>query len=202
MFYSQQNEDRILFEKYFNYKNGFFIELGAMNGVMYSNTKFFEDSLGWTGILIEPTNQFESLKVNRPKCYNFNCAISNFDGEIDFLGNQALGGILHSMHDTHRIGWGLDKQTPYKVKSVPFYEITKNIKVERIDFFSIDVEGGELEVLTTFDWSIPVYLVLIEMADHDKEKDEACRLFLLEKGFKKEMIIGADEVWININNKL
>ena len=36
-----------------------------MNGVMYSNTKFFEDSLGWIGILIEPTNQFNSLKVNR-----------------------------------------------------------------------------------------------------------------------------------------
>jgi len=134
MFYSQQGEDRILNEKYFNYRDGFFIELGAMNGVTYSNTKFFEDSLGWTGILIEPTIQFDSLKLNRSKCYNFNYAISSINGEVDFVGNHALGGIVSSMHDTHKVGWGLDKQQEYKVKSIPFYEITKNIDIKRVDF--------------------------------------------------------------------
>ena len=39
------------------------------------------------------------------------------------------------------------------------------------------------------------------MADYDKVKDENCRLLLLEKGFKKDMIVGSDEVWINTNNK-
>jgi hypothetical protein len=45
MFYSQQNEDRLLFEKYFKYQNGFFIELGAMDGITYSNTLFYEKVL-------------------------------------------------------------------------------------------------------------------------------------------------------------
>ena len=44
MFYSQSGEDQILYDKYLNYRDGFFIELGAMDGVCYSNTLFFENS--------------------------------------------------------------------------------------------------------------------------------------------------------------
>jgi hypothetical protein len=37
---------------------GTFVELGALDGVLFSNTKFYEDTLGWTGVLIEaqPSN--------------------------------------------------------------------------------------------------------------------------------------------------
>jgi hypothetical protein len=71
-FYSQQQEDKILYEKYLNFRNGIFIELGAMDGIIYSNSLFFEKELEWTGILIEPTEQFEQLMINRPNCHNFN----------------------------------------------------------------------------------------------------------------------------------
>ena len=55
MSFSQCQEDIFLNENYFhNKKNGTFIELGALDGVVYSNTKFFEDQHGWSGILIEP----------------------------------------------------------------------------------------------------------------------------------------------------
>jgi hypothetical protein len=36
----------------FDKDNGFFIELGANDGLMQSNTAFFEFTRGWTGILI------------------------------------------------------------------------------------------------------------------------------------------------------
>ena len=85
-FYSQQNEDVILWKKYLNYRNGFFIELGAMDGVVYSNTKFFEDDMGWTGILLEPEPvQFKRLKVNRPNCITLDYAVSETDGEVLFM---------------------------------------------------------------------------------------------------------------------
>ena len=44
----------IKLEKYLNYNNGYFIELGANNGVEQSNTFYFEKEKNWTGILIEP----------------------------------------------------------------------------------------------------------------------------------------------------
>lgn len=201
MYYSQQGEDEFLFKNFLNYKNGFFIELGAMDGIMYSNTLFFEETLNWSGILIEPTSQYNSLVVNRPNCYNFNVAISEIEGELEFLGDGALGGIKSTMPDGHLFGWGIDKQKPYIVKTNTFLnllsEIRKTKEIDRVDFFSIDVEGGELEVLLTYDWSIPTYLILIEMAKFDLEKDEACRKILINKNFVLESKIGCNEIWIN-----
>ena len=64
MYYSQSGEDKIMYEKFLNkIQNGVFLEMGACDGVLYSNTLFLEKTCGWTGILIEPhPNQFEKLK--------------------------------------------------------------------------------------------------------------------------------------------
>jgi hypothetical protein len=44
-YYSQCGEDEYIYNNYFkNKKNGKYIELGALDGVLYSNTKFFEDN--------------------------------------------------------------------------------------------------------------------------------------------------------------
>ena len=200
MYYSQQQEDVFLHEKYLNYPYGFFIELGGMNGVTFSNTLFFEESLSWTGVLIEPTDQFFEMEKNRPNCHNFNFAVSENEGEIEFLGNGAVGGIKNSLPEQHIKGWGLDNEESRKVISKPLSKILETIKIDMVDLFSIDVEGGELEVLKSFDWSIPVYLVLIEIAKFDLSKDEECRDFLTTKGFKFESTIGCNEIWINEKN--
>lgn len=199
MFHSQQQEDKILYEKYLNYNNGFFIELGAMDGVTYSNTLFFESSLGWSGILIEPTNQYQLLIKNRPNCFNFNYAVSETEGAVEFLGNGALGGVKSNMAEQHMKGWGLDNEPSYLVESKPIKKIINEITIEKVDLFSIDVEGGELEVLRTFDWDIPVYIVLIEMAKHDLKKDDECRNLLKSKNFTFDGEIGCNEIWINKN---
>ena len=74
MYYSHCEEDMYLNTHFFkNKKNGVYIELGALDGVTLSNTKFFEDTLNWSGILIEPhPYTFRDLVVNRPNNYLFN----------------------------------------------------------------------------------------------------------------------------------
>lgn len=199
-FYSQQSEDVILWKKYLNYKNGFFIELGAMDGVKYSNTKFFEDSLGWTGILIEPEkNQFQRLKQNRPNCILSDYAVSEIDGEVVFNtrnGGDSGGGIV----DTH-IDETIREEDNVKLLSKPFNKLLWEIgKPERVDLFIIDVEGGELGILKTFDWSIPVYIICIETHPANKHYEE-CKKILTDNGFEFDMPIGCNEIWINKNNK-
>jgi FkbM family methyltransferase len=199
-FYSQQGEDRFLYENFLNYRDGIFIELGAMNGITFSNSLFFEQELNWKGILIEPTYQYNQLIQNRPNCFNFNYAVSEIDGEVEFIGNEALGGIRNTMHDNHFYGWKLNEQTSYLVKSKPIKKIIDEIneKINKVDFFSIDVEGGELEVLNTYDWEIPTYVILIEMS-HDIDRNEKCRELLKSKNFTFNNILGCNEVWINKN---
>ena len=68
--------------------------------------------------------------------------------------------------------------------------------VERIDFWSIDVEGGELMVLETMDWEIPVHTIFIELRGEKPEKDMACRWLLRAKGFVL-VLDGGDQLWEN-----
>jgi FkbM family methyltransferase len=180
-----------------------------MDGVTYSNTLHFERELGWGGILIEPHfGLFKKLQVNRPMTYNFNCAISTMQGEIDFIaGSTGVGGMVHTMNPAHIKGWKLNPDKSVKVPTRKLSDLTEFAKVSRVDLFSVDVEGGELEVLETYDWSIPTYIVAIEMAiyrkhtkwtDQAKEKCEKCRDMLRKNGFTYGMNIGkANEIWIN-----
>lgn len=230
MFHSQQEEDKTLYSKYLNYRDGFFIELGAMDGIEYSNTLFFERILGWNGVLIEASkNQFDRLISNRPNCHNFNYAVSTKEGFVEFLGEGALGGMTHTMNDGHRYGWGLEKNfgfRPYMIKSSPISKILSPLNIKRVDLFSIDVEGGEIEVLKTFDWNIPVYIILIEGCyNTDEEGKEKiindsiskgygeekgkilveklneCKEILLHNGFEFDSEVGCNEIWINKKNK-
>lgn len=70
LFYSQQAEDFFIYRNFINQycEDGIFLELGACNGIKYSNTLFFEKNLGFKGILIEPVEKmFKDLKKNRKK---------------------------------------------------------------------------------------------------------------------------------------
>lgn len=199
MFYSQQQEDVILWKKCLNYRNGFFIELGAMDGVMYSNTKYFEDALSWTGILIEPEpNQFKRLLVNRPKCKNYNYAVSEVTGDVVFYsrnGGDAGGGIK----ETHAEPGTYGPEHEMIVKSKPIRDIIMEAgRPEKVDLFAIDVEGGEYGVLKTFDWSIPVRVIVIEFLQTNAKTAE-CKEILKNNGFDFDMTIGCNEVWINHN---
>ena len=51
--------------QFINYQNGFYIEMGAHDGIINSNTYYYEKNLNWKGILIEPSNFFDNLKNNR-----------------------------------------------------------------------------------------------------------------------------------------
>ena len=87
--------DHKIFKKFKNILNSTFIEVGAHNGIIQSNTILLENINDWTGILIEPSEILENeLKYNRPNSIIEICAISNFNGVIsgDFNG-QLMSSI-------------------------------------------------------------------------------------------------------------
>ena len=66
-------------KKYLNFKNGYFIEVGAHDGVFQSNTLNLEKELGWTGLLIEPSlNAFLDCVKNRPNSKCLNIALTSY----------------------------------------------------------------------------------------------------------------------------
>lgn len=157
MFYGQFELDRILYENFFKEKrDGFFVECGAFDGLTECTCKFFEDSLGWTGLNIEPTPYaFGRLSQNRPNCINENCALSSFTGKSKFtnaihpdLGvHFGNGSLSHSeMHKNELINTGCKFET-FEVDCVRFIDLLNKHSIKNIDLFVLDVEGHELDAL-------------------------------------------------------
>ena len=200
IFYSQQGEDVYIYKNFINKvsPDGIFVELGAMDGICYSNTKFFEDELKMSGTLIEPTNQYFSLVKNRTNCKCYNVAINSTKEKVKFLGEGACAGLVDTMHPNFKNLWHKNS-SEYYVDGLPISDILNKSNIKYIDCISIDVEGGEEVVLKTMDFNIPIYVICIELDGHNIEKDERCRKILIEKGFTFKIRININEFWINEN---
>lgn len=132
--------------------NGFYIELGANNGLLQSNTAFFERNRGWKGILIEPCEQNYNLcKINRPNsiCYNCACVSSEYKQNTisgDFIirdTDNIYDSLLFSVNSIRR-----KQNNNSNVKALTLEKILDNENINwEIDLLSLDVEGYELEVL-------------------------------------------------------
>lgn len=198
MYYSQAREDIFLNTEIFkNKRNGVYIELGALDGVLYSNTKFFEDTLQWTGILIEPhPYKFEQLKKNRPNNFLFNNLVScNADPLVFryFLDHHAaVSGVETTLPPKHydnyfnhpdcvRIGL---PQGRIVIAPTKLSDIVKQTNLTHIDLLSLDVEGHEYEVLQSWDFSVPIDVILMEVLGDQPEKDDLCRQILLKNNYR------------------
>ena len=164
MFYSQENQDSYLETTVFKgFKHGFFVDVGAYDGIHINNTLYFEQTNEWTGINIEPIPKiFDYLMTNRPNCINVNCAICNEDGETEFLLNKGytemLSGIKNTFDQRHirRLEDENNQMgSTTEVVNVTTKKLTSILKehnVSHIHYLSIDVEGAEFEVIQSIDF--------------------------------------------------
>lgn len=210
MYYSQCEEDSFLNNTFFkNKRNGVYIELGALDGVLFSNTKFYEDTLNWTGILIEPhPDKFIALKNNRPNNILCNDLVSCHQEPLQFRYfvnfHAAVSGVENTL-SKHHIDTYYESNNPHN-KAAPqcrkmitprtLTEIIKSTNIRHVDFLSLDVEGHEYEVLQSWDFSIPIDLILIEMLGVQPEKDELCRKILIDKGYTFIQSFRHNEIYV------
>ena len=163
-FNSINNLDKKLL-KYLNFKNGFYIECGANDGINQSNTWYFEKVLNWRGILIEPNKtSFKNLKNNRSFKNIFkNVALVSEDfknkNEEIYLSENNLESKLTNIANP----------LSQKVATETLNNILKEFNVNKINFFSLDVEGYEEEVLKGLNLNIfDIDYILIETNNFDK----------------------------------
>ena len=152
-------------EKYLNYNNGFFIEVGANDGFAQSNTYYFEKLRGWQGILVEAIPElFEKCCKLRKKSRVFNCALVSSDFtdthvKMKYAKLMSLveGAMSDAEKETGHIENGLrcqkiDKSYTIDIPARTLISILDECKVKEIDLFSLDVEGYELNVLKGLDF--------------------------------------------------
>ena len=105
-YFSQFKQDKFLNEVLFNHKrHGFFIDIGAHDGVTISNSLYFEKSKNWKGICIEPNpTVFSKLQSNR-ESMNLNVCVGNGNQTVKFTQiegySEMLSGISNQYNDKH-----------------------------------------------------------------------------------------------------
>ena len=183
MSYSQLGQD---LEVLRCYKKGFFIEIGASNGIELSNTYLLEKEYNWTGICCEPIpSKFEQLVKNRPnsKCYPE--AVYHTSGlsvTFDIAAWSLLSGISEHI-DAH-------KQTVDKNKvSVQIQTISLMDVLERanapsfIEYMSLDTEGTEYEILKPFDFNKYTFGLIDVEHNYIEPRRTEIKNLLLSKGY-------------------
>ena len=189
---SQNQEDENIVNLFFKGAcGGTYIELGALDGIRFSNSHFFWKALKWHGILIEPNpKSYEQLKLNRPEDELFNYAICSQDKQVHFAEGHdgAISGVYEFMPLSFKELWhrGTKVENLQKIFCRPLHSVIAESSLEDkfIDFLSLDVEGGEYEVIKTINFDLNQFgLILYEADSHNPIKNEAMKVFLEKKGY-------------------
>lgn len=161
-----------------NFKNGTFIEVGACDGVKQSNTKRLEEYHGWTGVLIEPSEVvFKQLQANRPNSHCFNCALGSFQEDGTEVWGDFDGSLMSSID-----GWRIGRPADKRIMMRSLQSILDEVHVSHINFFSLDTEGYETNVLKGIDFDRTTFdYILVEI--YHAEFDEIVN-FLSDKGYE------------------
>jgi FkbM family methyltransferase len=192
-FYGQMHEDAVLYNMFFKHHfNGIYLEMGALDGQTYSNTLFFQQTLNWSGVLIEPGPKFSELVVNRGGARNnnvlHNLAVCDTPGEMTFRfvkGVEAEGGIQAPERT-----WNKEvEEVPVKCDRLG--QILRASGVKWIDLFSLDVEGFELQVLESMDWDIPFNVLIMEQNKCSRQVEK----LLLSKGYEYVREQRGNAIW-------
>lgn len=149
-------------ERHLPFDGGFFVELGAHDGITQSNSYYFERHRHWKGILVEPTheNYVRAVENRSPDtciveaaCVSFEydeptiaLAVANLHSSSLGIPTDVADPMGHVSHELPNLK--LDSAEIRHVRAVPLNDILDACGAPpRIDFLSLDVEGAELEVL-------------------------------------------------------
>lgn len=167
-------DDRLA--RHLGFEGGFYIECGANDGFSQSNTYFLERFRGWSGLLVEPVpSLFASCAALRRRSICVNTALVGPDhaGETARITPVGLMSVVDgAFHDDSllqahvQIGRQVQKLSAERQITIPAITLSDLLDklqiTQRIDFFSLDVEGFEEDVLLGLDLSRhrPVYILV------------------------------------------
>jgi len=167
------------------HRDGFYVELGANDGVRFSNSYYFEVNKGWKGVLIEPApNLYVTCKKKRGANNVVFCnACVSFDYKEEFVRMKYCDSMTISdnldldIGDHDKFVEGGEQYLNegestfiFGAKSATLNSLLKEAEAPAlIDFLSLDVEGAELEVLKGVDFTKYNFrYMVIECRDIDK----------------------------------
>ena len=193
LFKSQDEEDEELLYVYGfdQICGGTYLEMGGLDGEIFSNSYVFHNALDWKGVLVEasPPNYAKMIK-NRPnEIANVNAGICGEEKDLHWVdGNDAVNGFLELAAESFQQQWWtkehIDNAKVIKCRTL------QNVLKETVgdhfhfDFFSLDIEGAEYDALMSIDFNLVSFgVVFVESDEHNPLKNMAVRALLTSVGY-------------------
>lgn len=184
---SQFHQDMFVLSELGFKRDGFFVEFGASNGELLSNTHLLEKHFDWKGILAEPGKTWiQNLKQNRSAFIEDKCVWSKTGEALTFceVSDPALSTIEGCGEDDNHDRYS-KKFDKYEVQSISLYDLLLKYKAPKyIDYISIDTEGSEFTILEHFDFEkFKVKIFTIEH-NHSPSREKIFKL-MSSKNYKR-----------------
>lgn len=171
-FVSQYGQDSILYRLFFRHlgdRPGVYVDLAAYAPRDISNSYFFDVCLGWRGLCIEgdPAKaQFFSNKTRGcrfvPKC------IADATGKsVVFTSHPRHGGsaIINNKNPMPNQNY-----EEIRLECSTLGEELRLSGAPRVDFLSLDIEGGEADALRGIDWDRGPQIDVIVAEDNSRSR--------------------------------
>jgi FkbM family methyltransferase len=188
-----QSRSQILQDLWVSYelgekREGFFVEFGATNGVVNSNTWLLERKYGWRGILAEPNPLWHSaLAQNRSAAIDRRCVSSRSAQKVRFLTTDAvdpeLSGVAEFASGDNFAGVRSDG-VEIEVDTISLNQLLSDHHAPiTIDYMSIDTEGSEYDILQSFDFSR--HVIELISVEQNRKTEAAIEALLARQGYQR-----------------
>ena len=196
-------------------KPGFYIEAGAAGGELYSNTLYFEMKYNWTGLLVEPSpiwwKELKSKNRNAwilPHCLSTEKKVHlidfySFSEDFVDFAFMSRTDMDHDFYENFKANHpnALNK---LKVQCFPLQAVLKAIDLAKVQYFSLDIEGAEYDVLKTIDFNVVDFSVFsIEIEDDNDNvmrlnsgSNEDLHKYLKQNGYDYIDRVGRDNFFV------
>jgi len=204
----QYQQDRWVMDVFEGKTGGYFIDLAAYDAVQWSNTLTLEQDFGWEGLCIE-ANAGRLWGLSHRRCHVVQALVGSDSGEhLTFTSSGTCGdgcaGIVGVGFDNnHAIGKSV------RMPTVPVRKVLKDFEApQTIDYLSLDVEGAEDLVLSSFPFDTHTVLVIsIERPTKYAVDTLKNRGFLYLRSLPPFKLRADDEMWVhsslpNVHNVL
>lgn len=150
---NSENEEEWIIRDFFQAeRDGFFVDVGANDFRLYSNTYYLETELGWSGLAIEPLSQFKAdyLKY-RPRTRFLTFFVSDKSKQEATIFLNPKNAMVASSERSFTERWGESDLQEVTVPTITMDDLLQAERVSRIDFMSMDIELAEPKALAGFD---------------------------------------------------